>query len=412
MKTWEVADSKTTEVAGFDLAWLPPSAYRYVTPRIVGQGTKGSVVMIDAGPYVGALPLLNGDTLYVVPKSGRQAFSRMLFVAEGLNKAQPEEFDELVSLGYAAGESNSWMKLLARPFLLRLRQIEKSSLAFARASESFQSDFAAGRIQAAPTLRDLALQKSRPLHIVRRIREYETPENRMLAAAAHTLLQHNLLPAAEKPLVNRWLDFLRMQGPLTAKEVRQVVSHLQAKKYAGPRSYYASALIMARLILSEAGIDLSQTNTVDAEPFLTNMPVLYEKYVRAVIAHHLQQRGYIVEKRETNLPTLFIDGACQMVPDIIIQREDSVALIADTKYKVLSPAEPIAQADYYQMAAYLEGFGAGKGMLILPNEYSDTAALVGRQTIQGKVVYELSIPLQDAEGAEAAIKEVIDQVLA
>ena len=100
-----------------------------------------------------------------------------------------------------------------------------------------------------------------------------------------------------------------------------------------------------------------------------------------------------------------------MVPDIIVQRGDSVALIADTKYKVLSPAEPISQADYYQMAAYLDGFAANKGLLILPNEYGSAATLTGRQTIGGKAVYELFVPLRDAEGAETAIKEMVDQVL-
>lgn len=149
---------------------------------------------------------------------------------------------------------------------------------------------------------------------------------------------------------------------------------------------------MAKLILSQTGLSLESIESVESESVITNFSDLFEKYVRVIVSRALAPRGFVVEKREHNLPTLFIDRTCELKPDVLISKDGQTKLILDVKYK---PRNTIDSSDYYQMNIYLDNFDIPKGMLVLPNHSQSEFSFVQRQTLSGKHIFELRLPLSD-----------------
>lgn len=400
-RVFEIADSIVTPVKGFDLDWLPAWAYDYVTPRASRDGKR---VELEAGPFVGALPLAGDRVLYLVPRAGRRAFARMLLTTEGLDQAIQDELDAEVPFG-AEEEEGSWVRLLARPFLRRLVGIEKESLAFARAERRETLPHARGRVDILPTLRDVARGAVRPVHVRYRMRTYETPENRMIAAAAERLLALGETGAELTPVADRWAKWVKTK-PLRLSEFQHVQAGLSTKRYTGSRSYYAPVLVMARLILSEAGLSFDAKERVEMETVLVNMRLLFERYVRRLMAMTLTPQGLVVEKVEggARARTLFQDGTASLYPDVLVSGAQGVRLVADAKYK---PNHDTPNADYFQMAAYLDAYSCTTGMLIKPSA-RNTASLELRRMRDNRRVYELSLPLDLPDQAEGSL---IDAVL-
>lgn len=408
MATWEIYDNSTTELIGFDTSWLPAHCYAYVTPRISKREQGRERVHLEAGPYVGTLPLTNQDTLYIIPRFGRQAFSRMLLLTEGLSDAIHNEFDELAHLSYEAEEAVPWTLLLARPYMLRLELVERLSLMPGREERFKRKSYAKGKIAVVRTLRSLARREEEPVHCYYRHKTYMTVENRMLATAAAVLLDLNALPSDYYKLATRWFRFLE-DGWINQDELQEVLVNLQARRYVGPRSYYIPALLMARLILIHAGIALDQRAMIESETLLTNMPILFERYVRVIAARVLSEHGYLVEKQSRDLaPELFLDGTCKLVPDAVISDYRGIQLVVDTKYKTTDTVQP---SDYHQMYAYLDGFDTNIGLLVFPNQGETDCTLVERKLISSKKIFELRIPLHDWATAEASVKEVLAEIL-
>lgn len=407
MDVFEIRDSGSTPVGGFDLDWLPPWAYDYVTPRMSRDGRR---LELEAGPFVGTIPLAGERVLYVVPRAGHRSFSRMLLITESLDQALQDELDELAALGAEAGEA-SWVKLLSRSFIGRLREIEKESLAPGRIERRERLSHVRGRVEVVPTLRAIANRETLPVVCRYRAKTYQTPENRVLATAADQLLRIGEIGPEQRPVAVRWAK--RLDGrKLRPSELRRVIVGLGTRRYTGFRPYYVPALLMARLILSQGGMSFTRENMIETETLLTNMPILFERYVRRIMANELSPRGYIVEKVEGGAKArhLFLDGTCEMLPDVLVSDAGGVQLVADAKYK---PESSISPSDYYQMAAYLDTYGCDKGMLVqaVEGEVGCTTEPTRRRMRNGKQVFELQIPLNNPQEAEASLAEATETVL-
>jgi 5-methylcytosine-specific restriction endonuclease McrBC regulatory subunit McrC len=92
-----------------------------------------------------------------------------------------------------------------------------------------------------------------------------------------------------------------------------------------------------------------------------------------------------------NLFTLFQDGTGTMKPDVLISDGSGIKLVMDAKYKL---DEPVAEPDYYQMAAYLNAYKVNKGVLVFPS-LALQPTIVARKTQSRQVIYELRLPLTD-----------------
>lgn len=110
MNTWEVYENSRTELTGFNLSWLPHTAYSYLSARLYSFSPEKQTIEVEVGPYVGAIPLTSGDTLSLLPRVGRQAFWRMLLVSEGLDRSIRKEFEDFVHFGYTEEGSTSLTK--------------------------------------------------------------------------------------------------------------------------------------------------------------------------------------------------------------------------------------------------------------------------------------------------------------
>jgi 5-methylcytosine-specific restriction enzyme subunit McrC len=407
MSIWRIYDNHLTEVPGFQVEWLPPEAYSYLSPKI-SKSLLGTRVSLEAGPYVGSIPLENKDTLFIVPRYGRDAFSRMLLLSEGLADAIRDEFDELAAIGYQDDESIPWAMLLGHPFIDNLRLIEKQSLMAMRVEKHARMASARGRIQIIPTIRDLKTQLSHPVHSVFRVKTYDIPENRLLGYAAGVLLNLNTLDQSDSAFAFRWSRQLNRKT-ITQDELTQIVKGLRSGRYAGSRSYYVPGLLMARLIIAQAGVSLDDDNLIDALPVLTNVADLFEQYVRTVLSKAFSPLGYVVEKRQTNNPRLFVDGVAELKPDILISHLNGMALIADVKYK---SGDTLPSSDYYQIFTYLERFGVDTAILILPGYLNESIVTSRQISSSTKTVYELRLPLDHWVDAEKSLIELVGKLLA
>ena len=405
---WVISDSQKTEVPGFDISNLPSQAFKYVTPHFVERVPGIRHVYLEAGPYVGTLPLLNGDTLYISPRAGRQSFSRMLLLSEGLKDAIRDEFEELARIGYESEIELPWSRILSRPFMTQLRIIERQSLMPSRIKEKQNRDYAKGKIRVFPTLLRLSKNLEKPIVCNYRTATYDNLENRLLATAAAVLYKLNVVESSDRRIASHWME--RADGKwINESELRKVMVDLEAEGYAGSRSYYIPALLMARLILAQAGVALDERRTIEAEPILTDMPVLFEKYVRTVVMKALSEKGYVVEKvTGSRAPDFFTNANSKLEPDIVISSDGGVNLIADAKYKFDSSIDP---KDHYQIFAYMDRFDTGKGLLIFPLPNETEFFITDRKLFSGKRILELRIPLNNWKNAEAILIENLEEIL-
>lgn len=407
MTTWTIYDSQRTSVDGFDLAWLPSQADRYLTPHVYTDGRSAQRIELEAGPYVGALPLTTGESLYIAPRVGRQVLARMLAVTERLDAAVRKEFEDFARLGYGGEDNMSWLHLLARRFVKQLRLIETNSLRADRVAVADSRRSVKGRVSIVPTFVSLARREDNPVHCTFHTRAYDTAEHRILGAAAAALLQMKVLAAAEQVTALRWSA--RFGRPLAAQDLRTLTRSLASGRYTGARSYYIPALVMAQLILVQTGLTFDDTNSIHTEALLTNVYTLFESYVRITLRNALSERGYVVEKLESGAPSLFADGTAELKPDVIISDATGYRLLVDAKYKL---NEAIQSPDYYQIAAYLKGYQVREGMIVRPHTTTASDPVVSRRMNYGGTVHELRLGVQDAALAEDALIAGVTQVLA
>lgn len=400
---WTITEDAVTELHGFDVAWLPREAYRFLAPRL---NLARGAVEIAADDHVGTIPLLNGDSLQIVPKVGIKAFGRMVLVAEGLEGAVSDEFDQLVALAFDEDVNESWVPLLARSFVRLLQTIEKKSLRAGRARTEARLWYVRGRVEALSTTLSLARHERTPVHCCYKERTTDTAENRVLAAAAAKILQVRGLDQEARETAVRWAGRIRMAE--LADDLETVVGHLRTGRYMGSRPYYIPALLTAHLILAGAGLGFDSERLVEGEAFLLNSSTLFERYVRAIVSRVLAPEGFVVEKGSVPPSALFTDGTCELVPDVMVSDESGFRLLLDAKYKRV-PAVPAG--DYYQVVAYLTVYELSVGVIVLPMDNPGAASVSRKFTADGKVVLEVRVPLNDWRATEAFVGEILWEVL-
>jgi 5-methylcytosine-specific restriction endonuclease McrBC regulatory subunit McrC len=164
---------------------------------------------------------------------------------------------------------------------------------------------------------------------------------------------------------------------------------------------------MARLLLADAGVAFDENTTVSTEVMLTNVRTLFERYVRSIVRDALQDHGFVVEKREDHAHTLFEDGTCALIPDVLVSDATGTKLIVDAKYKIDKPVE---ESDYYQMSAYLASYGVPLGVLVMPSAEAGRP-IVMRRSIAGTRIQEIRVPLDDWAATESLLTEEVRRLL-
>lgn len=177
----QAQENSTTWYPQFEERWLPPQVTRDI--RVVRTPTK---VGIEIGGVVGVVPLLNGDTLQIIPKVGNINFMKMLMVCEGLYGEFQQEFNELATYAHTEDDSISWF--VARSFAKALIEINKKSLRFDHKFKVKKGSYASGRIYPVETARRMIQLTEDPIVFGAHERNYSTAENRVLGKAAKIAL--------------------------------------------------------------------------------------------------------------------------------------------------------------------------------------------------------------------------------
>jgi 5-methylcytosine-specific restriction enzyme subunit McrC len=220
-------------------------------------------------------------------------------------------------------------------------------------------------------------------------------------------------------LGRRWVDLMGVldevdDSALAGSEVERLVFDRRAERY-------RPAIEWARWILALLAPSL-RGGQHDAPGLLFDMNRLFESSIAAVLRRSATHHGLevVTQDRSRSLLTMVSGSAAEpgyiLRPDLLILRQGSVAVIADTKWKRLeldrkcrpSPAE----ADMYQLHAYASAFQCHELALIYPWAPADRAADVtfhlpardGRQTIVhvvGVDVGDDAMPLRIGTGPTA-----------
>jgi hypothetical protein len=401
---WSIVEERTTAVPGFDAAWLPAAAFRYVTPLV---GRSGDRVELKAGTYAGVIPLANGETLRITPKAGAHALGRMILVTEGLDRTVASEFTATAELGRDDEEDGvSWLRLLARSYANELRGIETRSLRRERIEVDRRLDHARGRLDVLATVQSLARREAAPVHCTFKVPTADTPANHLLGVAARRILGVLDRDTPEWRVAVRWAERFG-SGGLDRRMLSTIVAGLRTNRFSGSRGYYVRALVMAHLLLSDAGLSLNSDEVVPGEALLVNTADLFERYVRTLIARAVTDDGLVATKGATPTRTLLTDGTCETTPDVVISDGRGPCFLVDAKYKT---SAEVPASDFYQLYAYLRVFDVGTGAFVLPALDGDRS-VTRRATSDGCVLLEVRIPLGDWRATEAWLGPTLRQAI-
>ncbi len=392
---WTIFDSQITELDGFKPSFLPYTSAKYIKTHVTtSNGVEKT--SLEAGPYVGALPLTNGEILHISPRIGYPALSRMMAYTEGLNASIRDEFQDFAKMSSEeSSDPNNWIRILVRSFVDSLRLIEKNSLRTDRYWSSIQGNFSHGKVKLLETVLNIQRKKSTPVVSMFKIKSYNNIENRLLASASAHLLNIGIAPKGDIAVLERWA---KMSREYTDRdEIIKLTKSLNTGQYQDSRSYYIPALLIARLILLGGRLTFSEKNEINTDVVLINVYRLFEDYLRSVLQKFFTEKGYIIEKPSYNL-SLFTDGNTDLEPDILITRQENPILVLDAKYK---PEGGVTPQDFYQMNTYLDAYELSTGVLIRPILSDTKHAIIERKTRTGnKKVIEIHLSISALTTAE------------
>ena len=358
---------------------------------------------IEASGLVGAIPLVDGRTLRILPKIGEANFLTLLFRSMGESKDLKTEFEEFVS--YALSDNENLDYLVARQLMSSVAEIWRRSPRFGWQRKIEQSTFVKGQINPVNTAIRLAQRDRRPVVSKIKSRSYDIPENRVLLEAAMRAFSHlsNFDRTVYASTLEHTVRRLKKSQQLGA-DIKHVHEGFANGSYGGARGYYQKALMLACVILGNSGLGLDErSKNVTADALLINTADIFEKYLRTFIRSAYADRGFFVGKGGNASVSLYTDGSHKLEPDILISKEGRPILICDAKYK--SPGGP----DHYQMLAYLMRYRLREGLLLCPSADGNEVVERDYMTPDGLVVREIELPIGNIDVTEAFLGSIVQK---
>jgi 5-methylcytosine-specific restriction enzyme subunit McrC len=388
-----------------DITWLPGLVISDIPnplPGGISIHTRRDEIGLEFQNIVGAIPLLNGDTLQIISKFGRVNFLRLLFKAEGFQGDLVREYDEFV--GYSVEDDQNVDSVVARQLMISAATIMNRSPKHGRVHHQRDGLFAVGQLDAAATARNIACHKQEPVAYTVKEKTLDIPENRVITEA---LLR--AWPFVEESdngqltwIFNKWLGrFSRSEN--LGKDLDHVERSFAMARYGGPRDYYRKALVLSQIVLGINGLGFNEALTIEGDAVLLNTADIFERYLRNVIGNAYGEAGYIVTKGGTIVSSLYTDGSFEVKPDIVVSRDGHTLLIADAKYK-----QPTA-SDHYQMNAYLAVNGVKRGLLLSPLSDGDHVLIREYSTPAKIVVREAYLPMSNLNATEEFLASLIER---
>lgn len=398
---WVVQDSSISPLPGFDPRWFPDLAYRYLSiRRYINQSYS-----IETGPYVGSIPLNNGDTFSISPRCGQESLARMLFKTERLSDSLQHDFTALTQLSATDENPISWLSMLREGFRNSLRQIEISGSTSDRRKTTNLRATPKGSLHLLRTTRNIQKKIQQPFVSTFSYKTHDTPERNVLSSAAAVLSGIEDAEDNTTLIYRRWARSANWSS--LPHDLDTVSKRLNSGHFSGGRNYYNRALVMAKVILLQAGVALPNQDVMDTLPFMTNVNDLFELYIRILFREHFANTGHTVEKGDGSI-TFFNDGTLPLKPDIVVSDGSGPIIIADVKYKT-HPTLPAA--DFYQLSAYMRSMGCNLGILLKPSSSEGQDRLTRKVLENNAIIFVVSLNMQDWSSVETNLVDAISQAL-
>jgi hypothetical protein len=386
-------------------SWLPAVRITELPQRLpigVRLHLREGEVGIESQGLVGAIPLLNGDTLQIVPKIGQVNFLRLLFRAEGLQPDLAREFESFVA--YSQDEPSGVETLAARRLMFGVAEVLSRSPMQGRRKARRRDDFATGKVDALASALNVQCHRDRPIVSTVRERHTRVPENGVITEAVLRALPILMPGDLERfeAVADRWVSrFPRSQN--LREDLDSVERGFSNGKYGGSRDYYRNVLMLSQVILGSCGYGFAGEPEFEGDAILLNSADIFERYIRGTISERYTPDGYIVSKTGIGTTSLYTDGSYELNPDIVISRDSKTLLVADAKYKIPT------SSDHYQLYTYLSSYGIKSGLLLSPSFEKDDVVVKEYRTSDNFIAREIYLPMNDLDSTEAFLATILER---
>lgn len=318
--------------------------------------------LIDAGAYVGIVPLTPDYGLQIRPKSGLTNLTYMLYRSGLLNRSLETPFDQTVPYQVPEDDLESFFEGLIGSFLQALDVVKAWGLIRDNVLVDQNTAAIRGKINYLRWARDIPRTGGIPIPQRVFSPQIDNLPNRVLRRCLEYLARSPLRYVSRDGVLGRLEYFGQIPSPrVSAEELTELEHQLETGRFPANRYYYLPALNLAMLILRGAGLALGDDHDVTFKPILINTATMFEKYVRVVCQEAV--RGYdahVEDGKQSPLPFYKESSApVHVQPDILVRRGGSTLLVIDVKYKLA----PTTQ-DHYQMWAYMHAHQVTRGGFI------------------------------------------------
>jgi 5-methylcytosine-specific restriction enzyme subunit McrC len=185
-----------------------------------------------------------------------------------------------------------------------------------------------------------------------------------------------------------WMDEVTLLPVITSETARKIqLTRLNQQ--------YEPLLNLARLFLERLGLQLSASNLA-AFGLVFDMNQLFERFVTGFVQRHrsellppfLEHCQLLPQGKHVAHYLAQHQGkrVFRLKPDLVFRNGKDYPLLMDFKYKRLAEADRklgIAEADFYQMYAYLHRFTCSRVLLVYPQTLTLSNAIRARFPLEG-----------------------------
>ena len=234
----------------------------------------------------------------------------------------------------------------------------------------------------------------------------DTAENKVLLAALSQipflLGEHEADTTRRARYISRRFESV---SPLARSSALRLLATMPSHRL---NARYGPALRLARLVLNHITLE-NRAGSYPFASFLVNMPRLFESFVTRRLSALVRPYGLkIVAQRHDYLDE---ERQIGIRPDMLVYERHSAEplLVIDTKYRLFDRGD--INSDLYQVSAYLDRYGLGRGLLIYP-QFQGTSRSNLRLVNTPKYLHVLPLNLDAATSAEleASCRHLAGQV--
>lgn len=236
-----------------------------------------------------------------------------------------------------------------------------------------------------------------PLEISHDEYSIDTPENRLLCAAARILSRLPLVHLDARRRLNRVTGSLRMLDAMTTHR------DLSMPPITRLNRHYESALILADLVVRGCSVEAGP-GAVKSLTFEFELHTVFEQFLETALEPHVNAAHLRLYKQVPGR-SLDHEGKIKLRPDLALHNGAEWLAVLDAKFKHLDGG---LTGDAYQMLAYLLEFGPERGYLVSAQgaESTHTILAAGKQ-IMVRPVDLAQAPERILANVEALSREIL-----